>query len=64
MVLYIKGEKRRIAFALIMLGVIIFCSLLGGTALGVLAPAQPEGISLPIIMYHSILRDNARTGES
>ena len=63
MVLYIKGEKRRIAFALIMLGVIIFCSLLGGTALGVLAPAQPEGISLPIIMYHSILRDNARTGE-
>lgn len=63
MVLYIKGEKRRIVFALIMLGVIIFCSLLGGTALGVLAPAQPEGISLPIIMYHSILRDNARTGE-
>lgn len=43
MVLYIKGEKRRIAFALIMLGVIIFCSLLGGTALGVLAPAQPGG---------------------
>lgn len=39
MVIYIKGEKRRIMFALIMLGVIIFCSLLGGTALGVFAPA-------------------------
>ena len=50
-------------FALIMLGVIIFCSLLGGTALGVFAPAQPEGVSLPIIMYHSVLRDNARTGQ-
>ena len=63
MVIYIKGEKRRIMFALIMLGVIIFCSLLGGTALGVFAPAQPEGVSLPIIMYHSVLRDNARTGQ-
>lgn len=63
MVIYIKGEKRRIVFALVMLGVLVFCSLLGGTALGVLAPAREEGIVLPIIMYHSILRDNARTGQ-
>ena len=63
MVIYIKGEKRRIVFALVMLGVLVFCSLLGGTALGVLAPAGEEGIVLPIIMYHSILRDNARTGQ-
>ncbi len=43
MVIYIKGEKRRIVFALIMLGVLVFCSLLGGTALGVLAPAGRRG---------------------
>lgn len=63
MVIYIKGEKRRIIFALVMLGVIVFSSLLGGTALGVLATVQPGGVSLPIIMYHSVLRDNARTGQ-
>lgn len=64
MIIYIKGEKRRILFSLIMVATLIVCSVLGSAVVSVMAPAEgAEGIRLPIIMYHSILKDNARTGK-
>ena len=62
----ITVNKRQLVLGAV--GVLIACAIAAASLLlGPLAPTQAseetDGINLPILMYHSILKDNSRAGK-
>lgn len=46
-----------------LLGVALLCLALGAGALTALGAAEGEGVDVPVVMYHALLKDGARQGQ-
>ena len=57
-----KGLFALVKINLKMLGLITLCLLLGAGAL-IAAAATAGGVEVPVVMYHAILKDEARHGQ-
>ena len=57
-----KGVFAIFKINLKMLGLLTLCLLLGAGAL-ITAAATAQGVEVPIVMYHSVLKDESRHGQ-